>query len=183
MDIIQSMVPIQTSYNGYNFRSRLEARWAVAFDAMGIEYEYEPEGFTLADGTSYLPDFKLLNVRHRGADEWGPLFVEVKGQMSPADLKKISLFEEPIIVIGAIPPIGNIYKTTIEHDYEWSFRFIDGDEYHGFFSKYEGEIWFAGWDHDEWDYGRLIKIGFNSARTARFEHGEKGCIDERSGDR
>ena len=36
---------IETVYNGYRFRSRLEARWAVFFDAMQIRYEYEPEGF------------------------------------------------------------------------------------------------------------------------------------------
>ena len=49
--------PIETEYNGYRFRSRLEARWAVFFDEVGIEYEYEPEGFELDDGTRYLPDF------------------------------------------------------------------------------------------------------------------------------
>ena len=27
---------IQTEYNGYLFRSRLEARWAVFFDACGV---------------------------------------------------------------------------------------------------------------------------------------------------
>ena len=43
----------------YLFRSRLEARWAVFFDAMGIEWEYEPEGIVLSDGTNYLPDFYL----------------------------------------------------------------------------------------------------------------------------
>lgn len=50
--------PIETVYNGYRFRSRLEARWAVFFDALNIEYEYEPEGFSF-DGTEYLPDFYL----------------------------------------------------------------------------------------------------------------------------
>jgi len=49
---------IQTEYNGYLFRSRLEARWAVFFDALDIEYQYESEGFDL-DGTWYLPDFWL----------------------------------------------------------------------------------------------------------------------------
>ena len=38
--------PIETYYNGYRFRSRLEARWAVFFDALGVPYEYEPEGFS-----------------------------------------------------------------------------------------------------------------------------------------
>lgn len=51
--------PIETIYNGYRFRSRLEARWAVFFDAIGIMYEYEPEGLILSDGTEYLPDFYL----------------------------------------------------------------------------------------------------------------------------
>lgn len=51
--------PIETQYKGYLFRSRLEARWAVFFDAIGLEWEYEPEGIVLSDGTKYLPDFFL----------------------------------------------------------------------------------------------------------------------------
>ena len=49
---------IETEYNGYRFRSRLEARWAVFFDAAKIRYEYEPEGYE-SDGCRYLPDFYL----------------------------------------------------------------------------------------------------------------------------
>jgi len=49
---------IETEWNGYKFRSRLEARWAVFFDNVGIEYRYEPEGFDI-DGIWYLPDFYL----------------------------------------------------------------------------------------------------------------------------
>lgn len=47
---------INTFYNGNYYRSRLEARWAVFFDEIGIEYEYENEGYDL-DGLYYLPDF------------------------------------------------------------------------------------------------------------------------------
>jgi len=36
----------------------LEARWAVFFDALGIKYEYEAEGYDLG-GVWYLPDFWL----------------------------------------------------------------------------------------------------------------------------
>lgn len=50
---------IETHYNGYRFRSRLEARWAVFFDSLNIQYIYEPEGYELNDGTRYLPDFYL----------------------------------------------------------------------------------------------------------------------------
>jgi hypothetical protein len=52
------MQAIETDYNGYRFRSRLEARWAVFFDALRIRYQYEKEGFNL-DGLWYLPDFYL----------------------------------------------------------------------------------------------------------------------------
>jgi hypothetical protein len=40
---------IETSYKGYRFRSRLEARWAIYFDAIGIPWQYEPEGFDLTE--------------------------------------------------------------------------------------------------------------------------------------
>lgn len=61
---------IETVYNGYRFRSRLEARWATFFDTLGIKYEYEKEGFDL-EGTWYLPDF-WLSERN--------IWVEIKGQ-------------------------------------------------------------------------------------------------------
>lgn len=35
---------LTTRYAGCRFRSRLEARWAVFFDHLGIEWEYEPQG-------------------------------------------------------------------------------------------------------------------------------------------
>lgn len=50
---------IETIYNGYRFRSRLEARWAVFFDSLGVSYEYEKEGFDLGSAGWYLPDFWL----------------------------------------------------------------------------------------------------------------------------
>lgn len=54
---------IETYYNGYKFRSRLEARWAVFFRTANIEYQYEPEGYVLEDGRCYLPDFYLPEYR------------------------------------------------------------------------------------------------------------------------
>lgn len=53
------MKAIETRYNGYRFRSRLEARWAVFFDTLEIPYVYEPEGFELDEAGRYLPDFFL----------------------------------------------------------------------------------------------------------------------------
>lgn len=78
---MESLKPIQTEYKGYKFRSRLEARWAVFFDEMGIDYEYELEGFDLEAGR-YLPDFYLTKIN---------VFVEIKPadtQINIYDLKR-----------------------------------------------------------------------------------------------
>jgi hypothetical protein len=68
---------IETRYAGCRFRSRLEARWAVFFDTAGITWEYEPQGFVLPSGDTYLPDFRL--PQH-------DLWVEVKGD--PDELRR-----------------------------------------------------------------------------------------------
>jgi hypothetical protein len=60
---------IPTRYAGCLFRSRLEARWAVFFDALEVRWQYETEGFILPSGY-YLPDFWLADER---------LWLEVKG--------------------------------------------------------------------------------------------------------
>lgn len=62
---------IETEYRGYKFRSRLEARWAVAFDKLGLEWTYEEEGFELPSGR-YLPDFFFPDLN---------TYVEIKGRM------------------------------------------------------------------------------------------------------
>lgn len=65
---------IPTKYKGYLFRSRLEARWAVFFDALDIKWEYEKEGFEFEDGTKYLPDFWLPELN---------CWIEIKGEEPP----------------------------------------------------------------------------------------------------
>lgn len=45
---------IPTKWNGVQFRSRLEARWAAFFTAIGWEWSYEP-----IDLQGYIPDFLL----------------------------------------------------------------------------------------------------------------------------
>jgi len=73
------MKAIQTNYNGLKFRSRIEARWAVFYDVLGIKYEYEAEGFDLGDGILYLPDFWL--PQHQ-------VWAEIKGDGSISDKEK-----------------------------------------------------------------------------------------------
>jgi hypothetical protein len=50
------ITPLVTLYQGYTFRSRLEARYATFFDALDLPWLYEYQGFNV-DGTWYLPDF------------------------------------------------------------------------------------------------------------------------------
>lgn len=49
---------LPTKYRGITYRSRLEARWAVFFDEIGVKYHYELEGIDLGH-VWYLPDFFL----------------------------------------------------------------------------------------------------------------------------
>lgn len=67
----QKIKAIETYYDGYRFRSRLEARWAVFFNNISLEYEYEMDGFEM-EGLCYLPDFYIPSL-----DRW----LEIKGQM------------------------------------------------------------------------------------------------------
>ncbi len=82
-----AITPIPTLYGGTTFRSRLEARWVVFFDSLGIEWRYEPEGFKLADGSMYLPDFFLPQFK---------LWAEVKpaGGFTDEVMSKVRPFVE-----------------------------------------------------------------------------------------
>lgn len=50
---------IETTYDGVVYRSRTEARWAVFFDCLGLEFDYEPKYYQLSSGKKYLPDFYI----------------------------------------------------------------------------------------------------------------------------
>ena len=194
--------PIQTYYKGYKFRSRLEARWAVFFDACGVKWEYEPEGFDLGNGLFYLPDFLLHGVHGRVE---GDLWVEVKGKMSEESAQKILAFsgvedeeenenvnryvvKRPILVLGPIPDgetMVQINHNIQEASYagrDWygadpfNFFTIDGD----YFSAHPGINKNGGFElfGDDGSYlcdqddARTARA-YRAARCARFEHGER----------
>jgi len=76
---------IETVFDGYRFRSRLESRWGVFFKAAGIRYIYEPECFRLSSGKLYLPDFYLPEVNMRTTENNGGIYVEVKPSRPSSD--------------------------------------------------------------------------------------------------
>ena len=77
---------IPTKYKGIEFRSRLEARWAVFWNTLAIKYFYEYEEFQLSSG-QYLPDFWLPEIEDYYApdleDDWREVqgvWIELKGR-------------------------------------------------------------------------------------------------------
>lgn len=73
-----SIPAIETRFNGTRYRSRLEARYAVFFEILGLEYHYELEKFSTEVGR-YIPDFWMPTL-----GDWSDMapegaFVEVKG--------------------------------------------------------------------------------------------------------
>ncbi len=184
--------PIETIYNGYRFRSRLEARWAVFFDALGIKYEYEREGYKTPHGC-YLPDFWLPEIQ---------TFVEIKpatrepsGAMKwPSDARWGALSDHFRLVVLRGTPGSIDFGKGGGYPYE-GFCF---DEWGADCSYYWGECPECGCidlqyearternrNHKQGcsipqqtrahnpDTPRL-KDAYSAARRARFEHGESG---------
>ena len=184
---------IETKYKGYRFRSRLEARWAVFFDALGIEWEYEKEGYQLEtiDGTGdktvyYLPDFYLPSFH---------LWVEVKGdKISHIDEEKIIRLavhsKKSVLVVGSIPSKSKFFNSVdnVAH-YKGYLYCSEGMNFPYYFCEcsYCGEIGIkfdANSDRivccnlnkqndneARYFFGKIGKA-YNSAQSARFEHGE-----------
>lgn len=71
--------PKPCKYNGIQYRSRLEAKWAAFFEFIGWKYDYEPVEFELK---GWMPDFYISNLQ---------LLIEVKpySQWSEEVLNKI----------------------------------------------------------------------------------------------
>lgn len=129
--------PIETIYNGYRFRSRLEARWAVFFDAAGIEYEYEPEGFVLEYNIHYLPDFYLptldayVEIKHGNLDEDALDEAENKCIWLHVQTEKVVLLCKGDPVDMNVTAFYSVYESPVD---AWtpsmdSARFVTGARY------------------------------------------------------
>jgi hypothetical protein len=170
---------IDTEYNGYLFRSRLEARWAVFFDSLDIKYRYEVEGFDL-DGVYYLPDFWLPHiVPELAADGWG-LWVEIKPlPISEDELKKaVSLVEKTkhnMVIFQGDPWPEEYSVLKISGTHCSPPRHVEGLS---FFQEVFGYIHLkrskssSGGSYPA-AYGGDLQGAYKAARQARFEHGER----------
>jgi hypothetical protein len=97
---------IPTFYSGIKFRSRIEARWALFYDEIGVQWEYEKEGFDLGKELGgYVPDFYIHDL---------DLWVEIKG--GPPTLTELRKLEsiattryQPTSVCLFYGPIPSFY--------------------------------------------------------------------------
>lgn len=189
--------PIETRYAGHRFRSRLEARWAVFFDDLGIKWQYEPQGYVI-NGTPYLPDFLLtecgtwVEVKGHGADLDKNLMLAAAEQL-PEMPHRI----EPgprLLILGPLP------EPRDDGDWGWiglsPWTYTDEgglvDYHYGFgnFNK-NARPWICfntscataaafGEPANDWlipafdSTERSAGDAYTAARSARFEHGEQG---------
>lgn len=148
---------IGTRYAGCFFRSRLEARWAIVFDVLGIRWEYEADGYQLRSGP-YLPDFRLPAEK---------CFVEVKPQPSSR------------------PELVKAYELASEVEAEgWRFLLLESEIPRSaerlpeeFYACLLGHR-FAGCAEQQ---NRAVQAAFDCGRSARFEHGQKPDLAQAQG--
>jgi hypothetical protein len=141
---------IPTEYKGIAFRSLLEARWAIAFDLMGIEWAYEPLTLGEDPGTGYIADYVLQACVFSRPQVRGPTLVEVRPIYSPEQ------FREPINKIarsgwrGCAVVLGAITWTS---DTVWGRETVLGRGHPAVSAKH------ADADSNEW-----FPVGFHSDR-------------------
>lgn len=170
---------IQTRYAGCHFRSRLEARWAVFFDQLEIEWQYEPQGFELPSGP-YLPDFYLPrgtvpfdpwgHSARPGADEHNhlkkPAWLEVKG--SHPDSAETKLARELVnesgfhlyALWGDIP--RKKHCSTMLGTPTLMMQHLS--------PKHQDD----SWNPVDFVISTKLQAALDAARSARFEHGISG---------
>lgn len=86
---------IATAYRGYEFRSRLEAKWAHFFDLCGWQWSYEP-----LDLPGWIPDFAL--GERRTLVEIKPAF-ELKDFADAISKIQAAGYQGDVILLGADP--------------------------------------------------------------------------------
>ncbi len=161
---------IETLYKGYRFRSRLEARWAVFFDALGAKWEYEKEGFELGKEGRYLPDFWLPGLG---------VFAEVKPrEFTKGEWDKCASLSEACLILDGIPEHRGFWITLSNDCPDAKDRYIEYISRDTSSSSVivlsesfrKGTLWYLfGSDIDMYD---CPKSAITTARSARFEHGE-----------
>lgn len=181
--------PIETSYGGWRFRSCLEARWAIFFEHLKIDFEYEAQGYVV-NGKPYLPDFKLTLPTGR------VMFAEIKGSEVddhkgvPVELCRglADLTRRPTPLLNGLPTyrLYHLFLPDFSRTSLHAVFFTSSEP----FVRAADNYWFQLVELDESTgrlnfpfserrarkaFGRNLVEAVYAARSARFEHGESGA--------
>lgn len=192
---------LETRYAGCRFRSRLEARWAVFLNELGIAWEYEPQGFEVTrrisnpwnedDTFRYLPDFWLPDLG---------IWFEVKGELNPSEALRLLdaaaalssnngggchdsgghdlAVAGPLTSSGAVglPILLHMHKGDLEASCLWCGAHSPyvslADDMDGE-APNVGPVLLRGWYCAKHSSNPLILAAIDKARTARFEFGAR----------
>lgn len=164
---------LQTPYNGIVYRSRTEARWACFFTELGIEFQYEPQGFRVDSTTCYLPDFFLPAVR---------TWAEVKPtDFSPEERRKLEVVDDQtkrpaLFLVGH--PSFKTYEITYPRDLDiaapiYSTTVLDIDNGSVLKQYRKGRLYNEcdGWWSEQAHFSESYRNAVWTALTNRFNEG------------
>jgi len=163
--ILPLIKALPSFYAGVKFRSRMEARWARYFDLIGVEWEYEPEGYALPSG-NYCPDFFCKFSNSRGVPT--SFFVEVKPDHIGQRMVQQKLIElcqmtsEDVVCVVGNPSLKEHWCCSKPYNEEFAKEWCEvsiskaGLEKHGL---YYGS---SEWNDESWS---------DEASKMRFENG------------
>lgn len=149
---------ITTKYDGIEYRSRLEARWAAFMKNIGWDVVYEP-----FDGDGYIPDFLVQGDQ--------PMLIEVKPAVTQKEYEAAvpkaesglsAHWRHDILIVGASPYW--VSQDGMESDHVAGML----GEFHSFFVREHGAGYYDAADaamlraenpdsevfHWDWDLGR-----------------------------
>jgi hypothetical protein len=151
----------------------------VFFDSLGLQWEYEPEGYELDGFVRYLPDFL---VKYPGEPD---VWFEVKASLSSIsedEFRKIKKFAEAVtdkvILLDGTPDMKMYHQIYSELSYP--IKPLSPTEMGCALWSGKGRIWVDGAEYFDpkwaWDSRALpvLQKAVNAARSARFEYGQNG---------
>ena len=191
VSLYPSAQAIPTKYRGCRFRSRLEARWAVLFDQIGIGWLYEPQGFSIG-GQRYLPDFLLecgTWVEVKGHEDWMSKPLMRQAALALPKMPASGERGPKLLILGNLPIV---YEPVVEMHGDWGWLGIDPDGrgsellFHGygfgnFFRQRRPWVLEERTGDEHWlmpsfhEHEADTAEHYVAATGARFEHGESGA--------
>jgi hypothetical protein len=161
---------IPTVYQGRQYRSRLEAKWAAFFDEIGWRYEYEP--FDLGE---WSPDFML-----RSNDALREILVEVK-PITQIDETVCARMERAanehswrgdLMLLGTTPNVGELVQPWNGPAIGWLAEFDDYEGQNSWYWAHAGTGLYKGkidFSHEYGAYyGRITHCGYKQAEELPF---------------